>query len=163
MSGLRMFVLNLLLLASPAFSIKTEIGNDGLSERAISAIEDFKLSSGALVFFQQILYFTHTMIEHIDVVQVLHHLCYNAIAIVIHMREVLWTSLTIQTSWIHDFYMMVILIESGRHIRLIITMHHGIHHQLAQHLIGIVLHVLFSQNTNRNRPLSHNTITDEVL
>jgi hypothetical protein len=36
-----MFVQNLLLLASPAFSIKTEIGNDGLSERAISAIEDF--------------------------------------------------------------------------------------------------------------------------
>ena len=41
MSGLRMFVLNLLLLASPAFSIKAEIGNDGLSERAIRDIADY--------------------------------------------------------------------------------------------------------------------------
>ncbi len=124
---------------------------------------DIELGSGTLVLLQQILYLTYAMIEHVDVIQVFHHLCHNTIPIVVHMREVLWASLTIQTSWIHDFYMIVILIESGRHIRLIVTMHHGIHHQLTQHLIGIVLHVFFSQDTNGNRPLSHDAIADEVL
>ena len=50
------------------------------------------------------------MIEHVDVVQVFHHLCYYAIAVVIYMRKVLWTGLSIKTARVHYFYMMVILI-----------------------------------------------------
>ena len=103
------------------------------------------------------------MIEHVDVVQVFHHLCYHTIAIVVHVREILWASLSIQATWIHNLNVAVVLIETSWHVRLIIAMHHGIHHQFSQYLVGIVTDILFPQDTDGNRALCHNAVANEVL
>ena len=59
--------------------------------------------------------------------------------------------------------MMVILIKTRRHIGLVVSVHHGIHHQLTQCFIWVIQYIFLSQNTYCHRAFGDNAVADKVL
>ena len=109
------------------------------------------------------LYFAHPVIKHVDIVQRFHHFCHDPVAIVVDMWEIFWSSLPIQTTWIHYLDVMVIMIETCRHVRLIVAMHHGVHHQFSKGFVWVVLHIFLSENAYRHGAIGYYTVTNEVF
>ena len=113
------------------------------------------------VLLQVLLNTAYPAIEHIYIFHVLHGLGYDGIAISIDIRKIFRTGISIQTPGIHQFNMILKLIKPDRCIRLVITMHTGIHKQLSQNRLRIICYRLFTKQRYRHRPLSHYRITDK--
>lgn len=68
---------------------------------------DVKVGFFVSILFEEVLHTLNALIEHVDILHLLHGFGDDGVAIVVHHREVLRTSLSIESTGIHDFDMVV--------------------------------------------------------
>ena len=103
------------------------------------------------------------MIKHVHIIESTHHLSNHTVAIVVHQWKVFRACLTVKTAWVHDFDVAVVLVETCRHIGLIISMHAGVHTEFVKCLERIVHNFLFAQHTDRYWATGYDAITNEIV
>ena len=100
------------------------------------------------ILLQLFFYPKDTTAETIDKTQYFHRLRHNRITVIIHQREIVRIDFTIQSSWIHNFYTVVILIELYRAVTVVSTVADCVHQQLTGRPVRIIHHDFFSQSTD---------------
>ncbi len=112
----------------------------------------FEICFSVAIGFQFILYRLDSTAITVYKTENFHSFCHHSIAVVVDIWKILRGRLAIQTSGIHYFYTIIILIELNRAISFIISVTYGIHQKLAGGPMRVIHYDFLTKSRYRYRP-----------
>ncbi len=110
-----------------------------------------KFSLSVTIGFQFILNSLYSTTVSVYKTKNFHTFCNNTVTIIIDIREVFRCSFSIETSGIHYFNTVIVLIKLHRTIALIVSVANSVHQEFSSSPMRIIHFYLFSQCRYKHR------------